>query len=571
MAKNITIAEGGVGRNFGPTKKLETDLQGGGTQLWIPEDEANDYASKEPLSVTANGTYTPSTAVGLNPVTVEVPIHLGTRPTITENGDYNAQDEGLDGFTEVTVHVDNVAHLGIGSTTANGTYTASDYEYDGFSVFTANVPAIDGEGYEVTPDEENSLVVIEDTTEDLSGIYGTSVDMETGSMYTVTNEDGEAYLVQVDTNGTVTKTLFPKGMEIVTPPNKTSYTEGETLNFSGISCQLQTKSGVYTDSVYTTGTIPYSELIFPVTVAQGFGGGTSVTNTEDILLAAMDVSGLSEAVEEAATAAGQSAGDWLYSRLQAYATDTSQSITTVVNTFLNGVSQITDGLHFDPAVGAIIYDFGEWLIDNGDITLPASSEGNIVTPPSDFASVTGINFSPYLCAVNECTMTYNGAVVGQWSVVEHSDPVYMGFVSDQSNPSLVFFVTCSLSPFSYVNISGNSYNANAHIFNGLSFYSSNGYAGNNSRVYSPSVSIGDNSSMIYTGWCYGVLAGSVGSTGSSNGLDVWNDDTATNGWDFEYPLTVTRQIPVQWVAPQPHFPVKAKFQEYFEIEVTDGE
>jgi len=474
LAKNITIAEGGVGRNFGPTKKLETDLQGGGTQLWIPEDEANDYASKEPLNVTANGTYTPSTAVGLNPVTVEVPIHLGTRPTITENGDYNAQDEGLDGYTGVTVNVDNVAHLGIGSTTANGTYTASDYEYDGFSVFTVNVPAIDGEGYKVTPDEENSLVVIEDTTEDLSGIYGTSVDTETGSMYTVTNEDGEAYLVQVDTDGAVTKTLFPCGMEIVTPPTKTSYTEGETMDYTGIQVKLLTKSGTYTDDVYTTGVIPFAELEFPVSVApHGEGGegeatggsiicyGTTYTYTGEV--------SFFDANDAAITGQyrwGYESAPVLHSTTVAYATD------AVYCCCYYTTNNYYRFLFFSKAAFGIVSSL------NRSTTSQQSTND----------------------------ATFSGIIDGK--------PVW------------------ALLADSYVNnFENGTYSVECPVSDAESILS-----------VSPSPPSGFLISLCETIWLYG---GTI--------------------------VTSTADIPVQWAAPQPHFPVKAKFQEYFEIEVTDSE
>lgn len=67
MSKNITIQEGGVGRQMS-VEKLKTDLVSGGTCLWVPEDE----------------------------------VVLG-RKTITENGTYLAADDGLYGYARVTV------------------------------------------------------------------------------------------------------------------------------------------------------------------------------------------------------------------------------------------------------------------------------------------------------------------------------------------------------------------------------------------------------------------------------------------------------------------------------------
>lgn len=74
MSKNITIQEGGQGKQF-TAHKLKTNLVGGGTCLWVPEDETN----------------------------------LGTKH-ISENGTYNASDDGYYGYSSVTVS-------GVGSVT----------------------------------------------------------------------------------------------------------------------------------------------------------------------------------------------------------------------------------------------------------------------------------------------------------------------------------------------------------------------------------------------------------------------------------------------------------------------
>lgn len=67
MSKNIVIQEGGVGKQL-TADKLKTNLVGGGTCLWVPEDERQ----------------------------------LGTK-YISENGTYKASDDGLYGYSEVTV------------------------------------------------------------------------------------------------------------------------------------------------------------------------------------------------------------------------------------------------------------------------------------------------------------------------------------------------------------------------------------------------------------------------------------------------------------------------------------
>jgi hypothetical protein len=80
LSKNVAIKEGSTSKQFGNAKKLRTNLVGGGTADWVPEDE---------VQLTS--------------------LH------ITEDGTYNANDEGYYGYNPVTVS-------GIGSCT----FTAED-------------------------------------------------------------------------------------------------------------------------------------------------------------------------------------------------------------------------------------------------------------------------------------------------------------------------------------------------------------------------------------------------------------------------------------------------------------
>lgn len=83
MSKNINIQEGGIAKQL-TANKLKTNLVGGGTCLWVPEDETI----------------------------------LGTK-TVTENGTYKASDDGYYGYSEVTVS-------GIGSVTGTDPTTGED-------------------------------------------------------------------------------------------------------------------------------------------------------------------------------------------------------------------------------------------------------------------------------------------------------------------------------------------------------------------------------------------------------------------------------------------------------------
>lgn len=100
-------------------------------------------------------------------------------------------------------------------------------------------------------------------------------DDETKNTHKITGkgQDGNDYAVSVDGDGNLTTEMVPAAIHIVVPPRKRKYLEGETLDFSGIHVYLMDGNNHrYTDSNYPTGEIPFDELVFPVTTAEGEGG-----------------------------------------------------------------------------------------------------------------------------------------------------------------------------------------------------------------------------------------------------------------------------------------------------------
>lgn len=157
MSKNIVIQEGGLGKQLS-ADKLKTNLVGGGTCLWVPEDGVN----------------------------------LGTK-NISENGTFRASDDGYYGYSEVTVS-------GVGTAT----------------------------GRDPTTGEEKRV----------------SVDPETGDLE---------------------ETIIPESIRITTLPTKVNYTNGETINYSGIVIHAYSSTG------RDLGAVPFNELVFPVTTALASG------------------------------------------------------------------------------------------------------------------------------------------------------------------------------------------------------------------------------------------------------------------------------------------------------------
>lgn len=280
MSKNIIIQQDGQAQNLNNVPKISTPTLEGGSCTWVPEDEADTYARTQTLRVDENGTYTPEEGyAGFSEVTVDVEPTLTTRH-ITENGTYRASDEQADGYSLVSVAVPSASHLGSKMISENGTYRAADDDLDGYDVVYVSVTSISGEDYSVDVGEDQVDIVV--TDEDTEYNYGVDPETDIASMIVTDPEDGEKYIVSVEPDGTITRKLFPTKMVITTPPNKTTYTEGETMDYTGIVVTLYDKAGnVFTDDVYTTGVIPFAELEFPVAVApEGSGGGTITTDVD---------------------------------------------------------------------------------------------------------------------------------------------------------------------------------------------------------------------------------------------------------------------------------------------------
>ena len=159
MSKSITIKEGGVAKNL-TAEKLRTNLYGGGTCLWVPEDD----------------------------------VQLGTK-SIDENGTYKAEDDGYYGFSQVTVNV---------------------------------------KGDKVVGKKPN----------------------------------GNEAVVTVDQDGNLVETDLPSEIRVTTPPDDTSYFDGDEIDYTGMVVKAYKADGtLWTNDTYTDGIIPLNELVLPDTHA----------------------------------------------------------------------------------------------------------------------------------------------------------------------------------------------------------------------------------------------------------------------------------------------------------------
>lgn len=76
MAKNITVKVNGTSTNFPDVKQVEFDTVGGGTAVFVEEDEV--FAALQDVEITENGEYTADSGYyGLGTVTVNVPEQTG--------------------------------------------------------------------------------------------------------------------------------------------------------------------------------------------------------------------------------------------------------------------------------------------------------------------------------------------------------------------------------------------------------------------------------------------------------------------------------------------------------------
>lgn len=109
-------------------------------------EEAKLYSLSDTIYNNTTTKYSPSSYGDYNgfsdvSITTNISVPLGTK-NITENGTYNASDDGYTGYTQVDVNIPLKRELNISK---NGEYRASEDGYAGYKIVNVNVyPAVTG-------------------------------------------------------------------------------------------------------------------------------------------------------------------------------------------------------------------------------------------------------------------------------------------------------------------------------------------------------------------------------------------------------------------------------------------
>ena len=210
MSKNIIIQQNGTAQNF-TASVLRTAKQGGGSVDWVPEDEVQVISK-----------------------------------TVTENGEYVAEDENVYGYSEVITKglVDPKKYpVKSKSISENGTYAAGNEGLHGYSSVHVSVR---GGGKYTDPDTGNTVVP--------------DAGINNGCAIVGKDEDGDEAMVRVDGGG-LTERKMADHITIDTPPNKLVYADGERISLAGIIVRGYLKNNTpYKNASYGDSVIPLHQV-----------------------------------------------------------------------------------------------------------------------------------------------------------------------------------------------------------------------------------------------------------------------------------------------------------------------
>ena len=260
-----------------------------------------------------------------------------------------------------------------------------------------------------------------------------------------------------------------------------------------------------------------------------------------ITVVGLSGSDLAQPLYDAANRANTHINDFLEPKVTAFlqATDGTTLLDTQIKSLVGGLSYAKNGmLYFSDALGNFIHDFGQWLIDNGDITIAGSGDLSFPTLDGNVQIVSLVDPSDmldYLLSVHPRGFVISSSVISQIS----------SFFATYSGCAYVFKCTSStgnysgtspLTIYAFPNyIVGSTVSIGSEIATRAWLTTrGSGSAGQAINITSVTVNNTNGGSRFLTN---GTKAGefyyynnlNASSTGATNGLDVWNQDT-TDGF-----------------------------------------
>lgn len=148
-----------------------------------------------------------------------------------------------------------------------------------------------------------------------------------------------------------------------------------------------------------------------------------------ITVVGLSGSDLAQPLYDAANRANTDINDWLEPKVTAFleATDGTTLLETQIKSLVGGLSYAKDGvLYFSDKLAAFIHDFGEWLINNGDIEV-TSSEAAYTSDGGAFSS----RLSPFMTLPfgfdRSSEISYTSLNGNQYFSATASEPVFCAF------------------------------------------------------------------------------------------------------------------------------------------------
>jgi len=292
MSKNVSINEGAVAREFGPTEKLEMRLKEGGTCLWVPEDETQTGS----IYAYENREYLPSEIgkYGISEATVSVALKGddGSIAKIDENGqprieipdievpDFEYDDQGNpqvpvdvpkividfdeNGVMQITpFEIDPVTHEPVAQEPI--AFDMDDMGYDDTEPITISVNNVSSSGGSGSSSGGGGGGGGSGGGSSGGGTHsGSGTSTKVNVTVSGKNTSGNAQVSVINGKGVKETVALPSKIVVETGPLKFTYRDGEVIDFflaDVMVVKAYMEDGtLWTDSNHPDGVIPYSEL-----------------------------------------------------------------------------------------------------------------------------------------------------------------------------------------------------------------------------------------------------------------------------------------------------------------------